>query len=73
MAESRKSAHSTPGDAAIPGFLDDYALFVQQLVEDISAEVDLKSVTLELENPPPAVKLLLNPARLAVDSQFRRR
>ena len=43
----------------------DYALFVQQLVEDISAEVDLKSVTLEMENPPPSVKLLLNPPRLA--------
>jgi signal transduction histidine kinase len=43
----------------------DYSVFVQQLVEDISAEVDLKSVTLELENPPPPVKLLLNPERLA--------
>ena len=43
----------------------DYSAFVQQLVEDISAEVDLKSVTLELENPPPSVKLLLNPQRLA--------
>ena len=43
----------------------DYSVFVQQLVEDISAEVDLKSVTLELENPPPSVKLLLNPQRLA--------
>ncbi|MBI3853877.1 MAG: cyclic nucleotide-binding domain-containing protein [Verrucomicrobia bacterium] len=43
----------------------DYAVFVQQLIEDISAEVDLKSVTLELANPPPSVKLLLNPQRLA--------
>ena len=43
----------------------DYAVFVQQLVEDISAEVDLKSVTLELENPPPPIPLLLNPQRLA--------
>jgi len=43
----------------------DYAAFVQQLIEDISAEVDLKSVTLEMENPPPSVKLLLNPQRLA--------
>jgi len=43
----------------------DYAAFVQQLVEDISAEVELKSTTLELENPPPPVKVLMNPQRLA--------
>ena len=43
----------------------DYAVFVRQMVEDISAEAGLKSATLELENPPPPVKLLLNPQRLA--------
>ena len=43
----------------------DYAAYVNRLVEDLSAEVDLKAATLELETPPPSVKLLLNPQRLA--------
>ena len=43
----------------------DYAVFVRQLVEDMSAEVELKSASLELENPPPSVKVLMNPQRLA--------
>jgi signal transduction histidine kinase len=42
----------------------DYAEFVQQLVEELRPEVDLKSVKLELENPPPSIQLLLNPKRL---------
>ncbi len=41
-----------------------YGTFVQQIVEEIQPEVALKSVALELENPPPSVELLLNPQRL---------
>src|SRR5438552_12547849 len=42
----------------------DYADFVKQLVEDIRPEIAAKSVTLELENEPPVVALLLDPTRL---------
>ena len=42
----------------------DYATFVRQLLEELRPEVALKSATIELENQPPAVDLLLNPTRL---------
>lgn len=42
----------------------DYVVFVEQLVDEIRPEIDLKSATIELENPPPPIKLLLNPKRL---------
>ena len=42
-----------------------YAAFVKQLIEDLRPELVAKSVTLELENEPPAVGLLVNPTRLA--------
>ena len=42
----------------------DYVTFVEQFVDEIRPEIDLKSATIELENPPPPVKLLLNPKRL---------
>ena len=42
----------------------DYGMFVEQLIEEIKPEIELKSVTVELENPPPPVRLLLNPKRL---------
>src|SRR5437867_1075175 len=42
--------------------LADYAAFVRQMVEEIRPEVELKSVRLEVENEPPAVKIALNPA-----------
>jgi len=42
----------------------DYEVFVQQLIDEIRPEIDLKSVSIELENQPPSVKLLLNPKRL---------
>ncbi len=42
----------------------DYDAFVNQLVEEIRPEIQLKSTAIELENPPPPVKLLLNPKRL---------
>jgi len=43
----------------------DYADFVKQLIDDIRPEIAAKSVTLELENEPPEVALLVDPTRLA--------
>lgn len=45
--------------------LTEYPTFVQQMVEEIRPEVELKSVSLEVENEPPAIKIALNPARLS--------
>ncbi len=42
----------------------EYAAYLLPLIEEISAEVAVKNVTLQLVNPPPAVTLLLNPGRL---------
>lgn len=41
-----------------------YAEFVQPLVRELQEEVARKAVTIQYGNPPPAVILLLNPARL---------
>jgi signal transduction histidine kinase len=42
----------------------DYPTFVEQLIDEIRPEIDLKSVTIEMENQPPPVRILLNPKRL---------
>jgi signal transduction histidine kinase len=42
----------------------DYRAFVHQLVEEMRPELELKSCTLELDNEPPQIELLLNPKRL---------
>ena len=42
----------------------DYGAFVTHLLEELGPEADLKSVTLELENPLPAVEVLIHPKRL---------
>jgi signal transduction histidine kinase len=42
----------------------DYGAFVEQMVTELRSEVTLKSVTLELETPPPVEALLFNPKRL---------
>jgi signal transduction histidine kinase len=41
-----------------------YHVFVQQLIEEIRPEIEIKSATIGLENPVPAVQLMLNPKRL---------
>jgi len=41
-----------------------YAQFIQKTMEEIRAEVVLRSVSLELENAPPSVPVLINPKRL---------
>ena len=45
--------------------VSDFAEFIQPLLAEFRPEVALKSVTIEFANPPPAVKLPLNPKRLA--------
>jgi signal transduction histidine kinase len=42
----------------------DYGAFVTHLLEELRAEAGLKSVALELENPPPAAELFIHPKRL---------
>ncbi len=42
----------------------DYAAFVQSVIDELQPEAALKSVILELENPPPALKVPLHPRRL---------
>jgi signal transduction histidine kinase len=42
----------------------DYGAFVEHLLDELVPEASLKSVTLELENPPPAVELSIHPKRL---------
>src|SRR6185503_3328454 len=42
-----------------------YKDFIRELIEEIRPEAAAKSVTVELENEPPAVALLINPKRLA--------
>jgi len=42
-----------------------YADFVKQIIEDLRPEIAAKSVTVELENEPPSLVLLMNPTRLA--------
>jgi signal transduction histidine kinase len=43
----------------------DYAGFVQELVEEIRPELAAKLVTIDFENLPPAIKVKINPPRLA--------
>lgn len=42
-----------------------YAAFIRQTVEDLRPEMEVKLVTLEYENEPPSINLLLDPRRLA--------
>lgn len=50
------------GDLVLPPM--NYAVFIGELMEELRPELALKSVSLELENLPPATALLLNPKRL---------
>jgi signal transduction histidine kinase len=42
----------------------DYGTFVTQLLEELRPEAALKSVTLDLESPPPSIMVLIHPKRL---------
>jgi len=41
-----------------------YSAFVEQVVDELAAEIEVKSVTLALENPPPPVIVMLSSKRL---------
>jgi signal transduction histidine kinase len=43
----------------------DYKAFVEQLIEEIQAEVALKSVKVEYVNSPPSIPVRINPQRLS--------
>jgi signal transduction histidine kinase len=43
----------------------DYSAFVQGLVEEIRNEASVKNVTVELDNPPPPVRIAASPPRLS--------
>ena len=53
----------TPSNVALTQM--DYGMFVKDVVGEFQAEVALKSVVIEFENPPPAVKVRINPKRLS--------
>ena len=42
----------------------DYGAFVQHLMQELEPEASLRSATLEFENPPPNVEVLLHPKRM---------
>ena len=60
LLEFSRGSHTSFVLARVP-----YDSFVQQLIEEIHAEVVVKSVTIEFENMPPAVKVQINPQRLS--------
>jgi signal transduction histidine kinase len=45
--------------------LVDYSVFVHSVIEELQREVSRKSVAVEFGNPPPSVKLPINPQRLS--------
>jgi len=53
-----------PSSSAVVLTPADYSVFVQQLIEELRPELELKSVALELEGTLPQVELLLDPKRL---------
>lgn len=42
-----------------------YGVFVGQVVKDLQAEAALKSISVEMQNEPPALPLIINPKRLS--------
>jgi len=51
---------SAAGTVLVP---TDYAAYVNEVVEGMRAELEMKGVAVHFENEPPAVPLLLNPVR----------
>ncbi|HEY2953543.1 MAG TPA: ATP-binding protein [Verrucomicrobiae bacterium] len=43
----------------------DYGAFVTVLVKEFQGEIESRAVKIELENPPPSVKVSINPQRLS--------
>jgi signal transduction histidine kinase len=53
----------TTGDVAF--LYTDYAAYIKSLVQELQPEVELKKVSIHFENPPPAIKVPVNPRRLS--------
>jgi signal transduction histidine kinase len=51
-----------PPELVLP--TSNYGDFIQQVIEELRAEVALKNVSIELSNTPPSVPLIFNPKRL---------
>ena len=62
ISEILDFTQGAPSDFVLGPF--DYGMFVNQLMRELSPEAGLKSVTLELENPPPSVEVSIHPKRL---------
>ena len=52
----------TPGDVAF--MYTDYNGFIKPLAEEFQSELAPKRITIDFENPPPTVKVPINPRRL---------
>ena len=42
----------------------DYAAYIKSLVQEFQPELDVKRVSIDFENPPPPIKIPINPRRL---------
>jgi signal transduction histidine kinase len=62
VSEILDFTQGTSPDLVLPPM--DYAGFVQDMLEEIRPEAASKGSTIEVENPPPAIALPLNPKRL---------
>src|SRR5260221_472969 len=51
-------------NSPVPLASTDYAAFVHSVVEELQRDVARKSVAIEFDQPPPAVKLRIHPQRL---------
>lgn len=51
------------GDLAV--IHTDYAAYIKSLVQEFQPELDVRKVSIEFENPAPAVKVPINPRRLS--------
>ena len=54
----------TSGRSAVVLAPGDYSVFVQQLIDELRPELELKSVSLEVEGALPKVEVLVDPKRL---------
>lgn len=52
------------GQVVLPLAPTDYPTYTEEVVKEITDEIGIKSVTIELENRPPDVRLMINPRRL---------
>jgi signal transduction histidine kinase len=49
----------------LPFLHTDYSAYIQSLVQEFQPELDPRKVAIEFDNPPPALKVPINPRRLS--------